>query len=114
MELDAYLAEQSQRGRWSGSVFVSRNGQTVLDTAYGIADRRTGRPNTPQTAYQIASVSKQFTAAAILLLQEQGQLSVQDHIAAWVRGCPRSGRSARNMGIDLANLQAIGKKRILR
>jgi hypothetical protein len=60
VELDTYLAEQSQQGRWSGSVFVSRNGQTVLDRAYGIADRETGQPNTPQTAYQIASVSKQF------------------------------------------------------
>lgn len=88
VELETYLAEQSQRGRWSGAVFVSRGGQTMLDRAYGVADRRTRRPNTLQTAFQIASVSKQFTAAAILLLQEQGQLSVQDHIAAWVPECP--------------------------
>ena len=55
---------------------------------YGTADRTDGRPNTPETAFQIASISKQCTAAAILLLQEWGVLSVQDHLSAWVPGSP--------------------------
>jgi CubicO group peptidase (beta-lactamase class C family) len=88
VELDRYLAEQHRQGRWSGAVFVSYAGQDLLDTAYGIADRETGRPNTPRTGFQIASISKQFTAAAILLLQEQKRLSVQASLAAWVPECP--------------------------
>jgi CubicO group peptidase (beta-lactamase class C family) len=88
MELDTYLAEQHRQGHWSGSAFASRNGRPVLDSAYGLADYASGRQNSPQTAYQIASVSKQFTAAAILLLQEQGRLSVKDHISTWVPGTP--------------------------
>ncbi|MGH2515125.1 MAG: serine hydrolase domain-containing protein [Ktedonobacterales bacterium] len=88
MDLDAYFAEQSRRHRFSGSVFVGQVGRTLLDSGYGDADRGTGRPNTPSTTFQIASVSKQFTAAAILLLQERGALCVQDRIRAWVSGCP--------------------------
>ncbi len=86
--LEAYLAEQNRQGWFHGSVLVRRHGEILLDRGYGAADRQTGRPNTPETAFQIASVSKQFTAAAVLLLQERGVLSVQDHIHTWVPGCP--------------------------
>jgi len=86
--MEAYLGEQHQQGRLNGSVLVRRNGQTVLERAYGTADRAQGRPNTPETVFQIASISKQFTAAAILFLQEAGALSVHDRIQTWAPGRP--------------------------
>jgi CubicO group peptidase (beta-lactamase class C family) len=88
MPLEAYLVEQSRQGRLNGAVLVRRAGELLLDQGFGSADRTDGRPNTPETAFRIASISKQCTAAAILLLQERGLLSVQDHLSAWVPGSP--------------------------
>ncbi len=88
MTLEAYLTEQSRQGRLNGAVLVRRADETLVDQGYGAADRPDGRPNTPETAFQIASISKQCTAAAILLLQEWGALSVQDRLSAWVPGSP--------------------------
>jgi CubicO group peptidase (beta-lactamase class C family) len=82
------LRKRSHQGRLSGSVLVHWQGETLLDRGYGLADTASGRPNTPATAFQLASVSKQFTAAAILLLQEQRVLSVHDSVRAWVPDCP--------------------------
>lgn len=86
--LEAYLAEQSRQGQFQGAALVRRAGETLLDRGFGAADRAHGRPNTPETAFQIASISKQFAAAAILLLQESGALCVQDRIPVWVPECP--------------------------
>ncbi len=88
MDVDAYLTDQSRCGRFSGAVRITRRGQILLDQGYGAADRQRGRPNTPQTAFQIASISKQFTAAAVLLLQERGALSVRDHLCTRLADWP--------------------------
>lgn len=90
MEIDTYLSEESEAGRFSGSVLVTWGGEEALKRSYGDADRERGIPNTPRTEFQIASVSKQFTAAAILLLQERGALSVEDRLCRWVPGCPEA------------------------
>lgn len=63
---------------------VVRSGETLLDGAWGWADRTRRLRNTPSSAFQIASISKQFTAAAILLLQEDGLISVDDAVNRWL------------------------------
>jgi CubicO group peptidase (beta-lactamase class C family) len=73
---------------FSGSALVRHGAETLLDAAAGLADRERAIPNRPGTAFQIASISKQFTAAAVLLLQERGALSVQDRICRWLPDCP--------------------------
>jgi len=88
IDVDAYMTEESRRGRFSGAVRLTCRGQILLDQGYGAADRQRGRPNTPQTAFQIASISKQFTAAAVLLLQERGVLSVHDRLCTRLTNCP--------------------------
>lgn len=90
MDLDAHLAEEHQQGRLSGSVLVRRSGTTLLNRGYGYADREQQRPNTPETAFQLCSVSKQFTAAATLLLQERAALSVDDKISTRLPDCPET------------------------
>src|SRR5690242_19113079 len=90
MDLSVYFADQCQQGRYSGSVFVWREGQVLLDAGYGLARREMGRPNAPKTTFQLASVSKQFTAGAILLLQEQGALSVSDRLSRWLPESPEA------------------------
>ncbi|HVF36165.1 MAG TPA: serine hydrolase domain-containing protein, partial [Candidatus Saccharimonadia bacterium] len=57
------------------SVLVVRDGRTVLARSYGLADLEARTESSPRTNYRLASVTKQFTAAAILLLAEDGALS---------------------------------------
>jgi CubicO group peptidase (beta-lactamase class C family) len=89
-DLEAFFSDRFERGRFSGSAFVRLAGHVVLDRGYGVADRTTGRPNSPETIFQIASVSKQFAAAAVLRLQERNRLSVHDSVRSWIDDAPES------------------------
>jgi CubicO group peptidase (beta-lactamase class C family) len=87
-ELDALVQENHKAGLYDGVVLVAQNGQVILSQGYGFADRANKNPNTPQTKFHLASMTKQFTAMAILLLQEQGKLSVEDSICDYITNCP--------------------------
>ena len=86
-EIDALVQENYQNGVYDGAVLVARDGQVILSQGYGFADREKKIPNTPQTKFRIASITKQFTAMAILLLQEQGKLNVDDSICNYITDC---------------------------
>ncbi len=64
------------------------NDQLVFSKGYGMANLEYGIPNTPQTIYHMASVSKQFTAYSIVLLAKQGKLSLEDDIHKWLPWFP--------------------------
>ncbi len=68
----------------SASVAIVRDGKTVYAHAYGFANLEAKTGAQPSMRYSIGSISKQFTAAAILLLQEQGKLSLDDKVGKWV------------------------------
>jgi CubicO group peptidase (beta-lactamase class C family) len=87
-EFDALVEKNHQAGLFDGSVLVTQNGQVIFSKGYGFADREKKIPNTPQTKFRIASVTKQFTAMAILLLQQQGKLSLEDSICNYITDCP--------------------------
>ncbi len=87
-ELDSRLTSYTQRSEFSGSVFFAYDGKIILEKGYGLADRANDVPNTPQTRFQIASLTKQFTAMSILILQEQGKLNVQDLLCSYYPDCP--------------------------
>ncbi|MET0582983.1 MAG: serine hydrolase domain-containing protein [Pseudoxanthomonas sp.] len=70
------------------SVLVLRDGQPLLRKAYGLADREAHVAATPATNYRLASVTKQFTAAAIMLLVEEGRLSLDDGVRRWLPSLP--------------------------
>jgi CubicO group peptidase (beta-lactamase class C family) len=90
--MDAYLSEATRMFRFSGAVLVARGTNVVLVNGYGLANIATGTPNGPHTRYRIASVTKQFTALAILELQEQKKLSVADRVCRYVTRCPAAWR----------------------
>lgn len=73
------------------AVGVSRNGTTVLDRAYGLANLETNSPNGPNTVFHAASVSKQFTAMAVMLLVNDGKLSLDDNVRKFVPELPDYG-----------------------
>jgi len=68
----------------SASIAIVRDGKIVLTRAYGKANQ--GLPATPDLPYQIASNSKQFTAMALLLLEDEGKLSLDDHVSKFLPG----------------------------
>jgi CubicO group peptidase (beta-lactamase class C family) len=61
-----------------GSVLLAKNGTVILAKGYGLANIELDVPNTPATLFRLGSITKQFTAAAVLQLQEKGTLNVSD------------------------------------
>src|SRR5215467_12619307 len=74
--------------QFMGSVLVAQNGKILLDKGYGFANLEWEVPNTPTTKFRLGSVTKQFTAASILLLEERGKLSVQDPVKKYMPDAP--------------------------
>ena len=87
-----YLTRATAFG-FSGSVLVARDGEIVLHAGYGKADRDAGVPVTPETVFDIGSITKQFTAAAILALEEEGKLRVEDPISRFFDEVPADKRA---------------------
>ena len=75
------------------SVLVVRDGEAVVRRGYGRSDLAQGVEAGPATAYRLASVSKQFTAAAILLLAEDGTLAIDDPVRKWLPSLPRDAEA---------------------
>ena len=73
------------------AVGVSKDGREVLTRAYGSADLEHGIANTPETVFEAGSVSKQFTASAILLLAQAGKLKVDDPVDTYIPELPDYG-----------------------
>ena len=86
-KIDAYLQASVLNG-FSGSVLVSQKGNIILSKGYGWADRKNKIPNTASTVYNIGSVTKQFTASAILKLVEQGEIKTSDKISLFYKQAP--------------------------
>ncbi|HEX9953326.1 MAG TPA: serine hydrolase [Rubricoccaceae bacterium] len=89
--LDAHLRDAAAAG-FSGAVLLAHGDTVLLHQGYGLADREHGVPVTPETAFDIGSVTKPFTAAAILRLQEEGLLSVDDPITRFFSDVPEDKR----------------------
>ena len=78
-----------QHGVPSASVAVVKGGKLIYTHAYGLAHIGPDKAATPEMRYSIGSVSKQFTAAAVLILQEKGKLSLDDAVGNYVTGLTR-------------------------
>jgi CubicO group peptidase (beta-lactamase class C family) len=85
--IDNYLISSVENG-YSGSILVAKDGDVLLSKGYGWADRKKKIPNEPRTAFNIGSVSKQFTATAVLKLQELDKLETSDKISKYFPQAP--------------------------
>jgi CubicO group peptidase (beta-lactamase class C family) len=84
--IQSHVADKS----FMGTVLVVRNGKVILDKAYGFADLEWKTPNTPDTKFLLGSLTKQFTAASIMLLEERGKLKLTDPIRQYLPELPES------------------------
>ena len=82
-EKQAYLNAMLEGTGFSGVVLVTKNGRTLCETARGTVNNDSKEPITTDTQFCIGSVSKQFAAAAILLLRQDGKLSVDDSLSKY-------------------------------
>lgn len=108
-KLDALLTGFSEEG-YSGAVLVAREGEIILHKAYGLADRERGIQNTPSTLFNVASVGKTFTAAAVLKLEMRGKLKTSDLISKHLGEFPgeKSGATIHHLLTHTAGLTADG------
>jgi len=83
-KFDEYVRAYVRNGDFSGSVLVAKDGHVLFQKSYGMANYEWGIPNTEKTKFHIASVTKTFTAAAIVLLEQQGKLKRSDPLSKYV------------------------------
>lgn len=88
--VDEFIAPYVDSRIFSGSVLIARCENILISKGYGMANLEHDVLNTPQTKFRLGSITKQFTAMAILMLQEQGQLNVQDSVCDYMPSCPEA------------------------
>lgn len=87
-EIDAVMNEIYKPGEPGAAVIVRRDGRTIFRTGYGMADLELLVKVEPDMIFRLGSMTKQFTAVAVLLLAEQGKLSLQDEIGKYLPTFP--------------------------
>lgn len=91
--VDEYVTAQMEKHRLPGvAVAVARDGQVIKASGYGLANVEIGVPVTAETVFQWGSVSKTFTAAAVLLLAQEGRLTIEDRLDAHLTNLPPAWR----------------------
>jgi len=74
--------------RFMGTALVAQNGKVLLSKGYGFANAEWDIPNSPSTKFRLGSITKQFTAACILLLEERGKLKIDDPVKKYMPDAP--------------------------
>jgi CubicO group peptidase (beta-lactamase class C family) len=88
-KLDQYTTAYAAVYDFHGAVLIAKKNEIIFQKAFGYANREWSVKNTTDTRFPIASLTKQFTAAAILQLAEQGKLSVDDRLSKFFPGYPQ-------------------------
>ena len=84
-KLQARMDAAVKDDEFSGAAIVTKNHQPLLSEGYGLANRELEVPNTPQTRFRLGSITKQFTAMAVLILQDKGKLNIGEPISKYLK-----------------------------
>ena len=95
--IEPYFEYLHKKRRFSGAVYIVEDGNVIHNKAYGFANLRRERPITTTTPFQLASVSKIFTAAAVLVLYEDGKLNFDDKVSEHLEGWPYEEMTIRHL-----------------
>ena len=91
--IDDLLMKAFKPDQPGGAALVTRRGQILLRKGYGMADMELKVPIEPDMVFRLGSVTKQFTAVSVLMLEEQGKLSVRDPITKFLPDYPTHGHT---------------------
>jgi CubicO group peptidase (beta-lactamase class C family) len=94
-QLDTFFYNMHKKRAFNGTVLIAQHGQIIYKGAFGYADLRKKDSLTTNTAFQLASVSKQFTAMAVMILKERGLLSYDDQVQKFYPQFPYNGITVR-------------------
>src|SRR6478609_6639408 len=111
-KLEKYMQAQVDVNNFSGTVLVSQNGNVLLEKAYGLADYEWNIKNTVDTKFQLASVTKQFTATAILILVEQKKIALTDKLSKFFPDYPKADSVTIHMLLSHTSGLAMGFKEL--
>lgn len=95
--LEKLMEKYEKYYRFNGSVLVSYKGRVICSKSMGYSDFSARQPLTPDIPFQLASVSKQFTAVAIMMLKEQGKLDFDDEVKKHIPQWPYAGMTIRHL-----------------
>lgn len=87
-KIDEYLQPYLTAKTFSGAVLIAQGGKVLFEKGYGMANYELDMPNTPKSRFHLASISKTFTSAAIMILQERGKLSPEDNLTKFIPDYP--------------------------
>ena len=96
-KLDSLLKRINKRHDFHGSLLVAKNGKILYNNQIGYANFRKKEPLSKASVFQLASVSKQFTAAAIMLLYERNQIQLNDTVNKYFRNFPYKNVTIKNL-----------------
>lgn len=96
-QVDSLFTQLHKRKGFNGTVLVTKYDQIIYRGAFGYADFKTKDTLSTQTVFQLASVSKQFTAVAVMMLKEQGKLSYDDSLQVYIPDFPYRGITIRQL-----------------
>ena len=91
-QINSLFADWNQPNHPGGAIAIMQGDDVIFSKAYGLSSMEYGVPNTTETLFNVASVSKQFSALGIVLLHLQGKLSVDDTIDKYIDGLPEFGK----------------------
>jgi len=91
-QIDRLLTRKMKQRQFSGSVLIAHDNRVILSKGYSMASWSRKQANTANTRFYLGSTTKQFTAMAILILQQQGKLHVRNSICTYISPCPRAWR----------------------
>jgi CubicO group peptidase (beta-lactamase class C family) len=87
--IDDYMQAQVKVNHFNGNLLVTRKGTVLYEKSFGLADVEWKIPLTASTLFQVGSVTKQFTASAVMQLVEQGKVSLDDKLSTYFPGFPK-------------------------
>ncbi len=92
-QIDTYLEKNIESNTPGAAILVAKDGNTIYSKAFGMADLELNVKAEPKNVFEIGSITKQFTAVAILMLEERGELSLEDNIIKYIPDYPTHGQT---------------------
>lgn len=87
-KVDRYMRAQMGVNQFNGSILIAEDGKVLLSRGYGLTGAKSSASNASKTRFRVGSIAQQFTDLAILQLQEQSRLHVQDSVCTYIKNCP--------------------------
>jgi len=103
-QLDELFSTLATQNNWSGNILILEEGNTFYQNSIGLANRETAEKLSPDSVFELASVSKAFTAMGIMILQEQGKLDYSDKVDKFIPDFPYSDITVENLLVHTSGL----------